>query len=433
MVVEHLQQLDLAPTQYSAFTEDPPDRIVFWLQDLNKPLEQNIRWIKLRNSSRVDICNARLASSLLYNASHKIFARVLSDRTFRLTEVGFQDLIQITQKKELLQHVRSLTLGCANFKLGKGIEDGSFVPRFFLANLEPHDRLRLATAYTHCREWYRENRDAYSSKLTTIFQGLPNLGGIRILTVDHVLHLGGWLEPGDTDLLHKDDYLCPNPAYPHHYSCPHDSESFDAKNSIMEALKKSQLVLRDFRAEGTTLAQDVARLPTFTSNLHTLRIDMFEGHLGPPDSLDWLNLFDQASNLRDLSFGIQGRRCSGRSRFLGVRQKASGTNLFRALRNHRQLQRIEIFGGWTCSESSLISFVTDHMDTLRCFILSDTTLYGSWQRALEAIAHTTFGSTMFLKFRSPKESSSIDVDAKAPGESVKQALLSFSHPVVWVV
>ena len=99
-VFEHLQELDLASTLHSELLEEPTDRLVF----ANAPLlvyendSRSTSWIYLNNVSRAAILNARLTSTALYHASHKTFAKLLADRTFRLTNIGFQDLTLISRK-----------------------------------------------------------------------------------------------------------------------------------------------------------------------------------------------------------------------------------------------------------------------------------------------------------------------------------------------
>lgn len=431
VVFEHLQCLNLAPTPYSEFTEDPPDEVVLARRDLYKHRAQNIRWLKLTESSRADILNARLTSRLFYNTSHKSLARVLADRAFRLTNVGFQDLVGITQNKKLLHHIRHLTLGCAIFKVRLCINESDF-----LVKLEPHDQSRLVAAYIACRDWYTNNKDAHADNLAAILKAFPNLGGIRVRTDDDVSHLGGWLKPGDEDILHANGYQFRYPGRLNRPSRPtmlYNKDSREAKKCILNAIQKSGLTLQDFRADPAIVVDNMAQLPAFTSALHTLRVDLFEEFMGPPDLVDWASLFDQTPNLRDLSFGIQGRWQIATRILTPVRLKGSGDNFFRALRDHGHLQRVELEGGWTCSESFLIDFVAGHMETLRCLILSHVSLHGSWQRALDAIAHTTYDRKMFLKVKAPRETPNLGEMAVKPDQSVEQALLRFSYPVVWVV
>jgi hypothetical protein len=201
--------------------------------------------------SRGAILNARLASTALYHASHKTFARLLADRTFRLTSIGFQDLVLISRKKELLRHIRSLTLGCATFQLTTGITGYGLVwPPTFLAGLEVQDRARLAAAYTKCCKWQYDDTKAHIRNLASILRVIPNLDSIRILTFDRPFHLGGWLEPGDEDLLHRDIYLyhdrsfeamgrCPPKAHPHVYN----NGSRVVVDWIMEAVQRSKITI----------------------------------------------------------------------------------------------------------------------------------------------------------------------------------------------
>lgn len=89
-----------------------------------------------------------------------------------------------------------------------GIKDSGFVwPCTFLSGLKIEDRARLATSYVQCRDWQHDNMDAHTKSLAAVFRGFPELDGIRMLTVDPVLHLGVWLQPSDGDLLSRDHTL----------------------------------------------------------------------------------------------------------------------------------------------------------------------------------------------------------------------------------
>ena len=86
-------------------------------------------------------------------------------------------------------------------------ESGCVAPPTFLAGLEMQDRARLAAAYTKCSNWQYDFLRTRMRDLASMLGSIPNLDSIRILTFDRPFHLGGWLEPGDEDLLHRDLYL----------------------------------------------------------------------------------------------------------------------------------------------------------------------------------------------------------------------------------
>ena len=443
LVYEHLEEFDLAPTPCSKFTEEPTDRLVYGNNDMHQHAGRNSCWMKLNDVSRADILNARQASSVFYDSSHKTFAKLLTDRTFRLTEVGFRDLILITRKKGLLQHIRTLTFGCATFRRNMGVNESGFVwPCTFLAGLNMQDRARLAAAYVQCRDWQHDNMEAHTRGLAWIFRALPNLDSIRMLTVDHVFHLGGWLKPGDEDLLHKDHYLYQDrssEALSQHYQPKllprmYNNESSVVRDCIMEAMKLSELTLRDFRADPKPPVFDILQARLFTPALHTLRLVLSKDDIIRLDLSQWSSLLNQATRLQDLSLGIDSRCSSGENYNLRrlTNQAPITDRLFQALQHHDQLRRIELFSGWAFSEAALINFMADHSDTLRCFILSEPLLFGSWQRVLRAVARTTYGKTGFLKVRSPMESPSVGVWPVIPSEVDWQASSDFSYPIVWV-
>jgi hypothetical protein len=430
MVFEHLQELDLASTLHSELFEEPTDQLVFSPASLSV-YEHDPRstcWLYLNNVSRAAILDARLASTALYHASHKTFARLLADRTFRFTSIGFQDLAMMSRKKELLHHIRSLALGCAAFRHKTGIDEaGCVAPPTFLAGLEMQDRARLAAAYTTCRNWQYGSLKAHIRNLASILVVIPNLDSIRILTFDRPLHLGGWLEPGDEDLLHRDIYLNHDSSFealrygtfqmlPRMYN----NGSRVVLDCIMEAIKRSKLTIRDFRADPKYISVHAARLPILTPALHTIRIILSERNANSLDSSMWSGLLGQATNLRDLSLGnerLSNATNDYRLRILNV-QNPSGDLVFKALENHKQLRRVELHGGWAFSESAMVEFVIDHAKTLRCFLLSETMLFGSWQHLTTRIRPAMFQKAFLMKVRSPAESPAVNARVHILTESV---------------
>jgi hypothetical protein len=113
-------------------------------------------------------------------------------------------------------------------------------------------------------------------------------------------------------------------------------------------------------------------------------------------------------------------------------RSAISEQLFLALQRHAQLQRVELFGGWAFSEAVITNFVDEHNDTLRCLILSDPLLFGSWQSALAAIAVAMYNKAEFIKARMPMESESIDAWPLRTPDVKRQVFLGFSCPYEWV-
>ncbi|KAF3048996.1 hypothetical protein E8E11_010000 [Didymella keratinophila] len=288
LVYEHVEEYDLAPTPYSEFTEEPCNQLVHGDAFTRRRRRHNSSWIRLSEASRANIRNARLASSVFHDTSHKTFAKLLADRTFRLTGVGLQDLVAISRKKELTQHLKTLTLGCAAFRRNMGINDSGFVwPCTFLSGLKMEDRSRLAASYVKCRDWQHDNMESHTKTLASIFRGLTNLDSIRMLTVDPVFHLGGWLKSGDEDLLSKDHTLFQDhssEALIQHYrrnTHPrmYTNESAVIKDCIIDAIKLSGLKLRDFRATPKPVVYDLNISPSVTPALQTLRMVLTEGNM----------------------------------------------------------------------------------------------------------------------------------------------------------
>lgn len=431
-VFEHLQELDLASTLHSELLEEPTDRLVF--ANATLPVYENdsrsTNWIYLNNVSRAAILNARLTSTALYHASHKTFARLLADRTFRLTNIGFQDLTLISRKKELIHHIRSLALGCAVFMSETGIdESGCAAPPTFLAGLEMQDRARLAAAYTKCSNWQYDFLRTRMRDLASMLGSIPNLDSIRILTFDRPFHLGGWLEPGDEDLLHRDLYLNHDRSFKALRHDPFELHQHIYMNEfciivdwIMKAIKRSKLAIRDFRADSRCLPDNAALAPMLTPSLHTLRIVLSKMNASSLDSSMWSGLLGQATSLRDLSLGNEDHQIShidsdGRLKRLR-RQETSGDLVLKALKDHKQLRRVELHGGWAFSESAMVEFVVDHAETLRCFLLSETLLFGSWLHASTRIKRAMFQKAFLMKIRSSAESLAVNARVQILKESV---------------
>ncbi|KAF9691949.1 hypothetical protein EKO04_009859 [Ascochyta lentis] len=445
-VFECLEELNLATTPYSEFTEEPADQLVYGANDAHERAGHNSCWLNLTRASCVNILNARLAFSALYDASHKTFARLLGNRTFRLTNVGFQDLILISRKKDLLPYLRTLTLGCANFRQNLGINESGFVwPCAFLSGLNIEDRSRLAATYMQCRDWQHDNMKSHTQTLASILRSLPNLDTIRMVISDRVLHLGGWLKPGDEDLFHKDHVLYHDRSaealrQPRTGSPPrlYNNESSVIRDCIMEAIKSSNLTIRDFRASSRPPCLNISQVHLFSPALHTLRVSLSEHHLVRLDEWQWSELFSQAPGLRDLSLQIDKRRATSRSgnispfsRHCIAKRQLISDRLFQSLQGHTQLRRVELADGWVFSEKALSNFVTHHSSSLRCLLLSEPLLFGTWQDALRAIALATYGKAEFVKVRLPAESDP-PVFQRVYKPELDLDSLDFSCPFVWI-
>ncbi|KAF3037962.1 hypothetical protein E8E12_006274 [Didymella heteroderae] len=314
LVYEHLEEYDLAPTPYSEFTEEPCNRLIHGEASTRRRQRYNSSWLMLNEVSCADIRNVRLVSSVFYDASHKTFAKLLANRTFRLTNVGLQDLILVCRKKELIQHIKTVTLGCAAFRRNMGINDSGFVwPCTFLSGLKMGDRSRLAASYMQCRDWQHDNMETHTKSLASIFRSLPNLDSIRVVTVDPIFHLGGWLKPGDEDLLSKDHFLFQDrssEALIQHYSRNmhprlYTNESSVIRDCIIAAIGLSHLKLRDFRAAPKPAVLDLKQAPFVTPALQKLRIVLAAGNM---ERLDFSGFFSTTTGLQDLSLSLGTQR-----------------------------------------------------------------------------------------------------------------------------
>ena len=282
--------------------------------------------------------------------------------------------------------------------------------------------------------------------LASILGAFPNLNSIRIVTVDHAIHLGGWLKPDDEDLLHRDYFLYhnrspnalrqqPTSSHPRLYN----NDSSLVRDCIVEAIKLSKLSLRDFRADPRPPLLDIYGARLFGPALHTLRITISQDDVARLDSSQWSSILGQAVGLQDLSLGLDIQCGAERAEpfWQYKRQKVSARSaisdqLFQALQMHAQLRRVELFGGWAFSEAAITNFVDEHSDTLRLLILSDPLLFGSWQSALAAIAVAMYNKAEFIKARMPMESESIGAWPLRTPDVEWQVFLGFSCPYEWV-
>jgi hypothetical protein len=425
LIYEHLEEFDLAAKPYSGFTEEPVAPVIPGSHGIQQHGKRNGYWVNMTSESCANILNARMASSVMYDGSHKSFARLLADRRFRFTNVGFENLILISRQKVLAPHIKTLTLGCASFCRSLGINETGFVyPCSFLPGMSLQDRARLATAYVACRDWQHDNMESHTRTLASILRAFPNLDSIRIVTADYVAHLGGWFKPEDENLVPKNHIL------DKYRTRLYNHESALMRDCIMEALELSRLTLRDFRADPRPASLDIFHTHLFSPALQTLRISLDEKDVLRLDSSQWLEMFGRATMLKDLSLQIDPPKgwdpySQNVASRLDIAQQ-----LFNALQHHNNLQRIELGNGLGFPEASLVSFIAAHSDSLRCLILKKPLLRGTWQSALKSIAISTYGKAEFVTIQSPAELNPVTTEVEH-NPAINLELLAFSCPFVW--
>ena len=154
--------------------------------------------------------------------------------------------------------------------------------------------------------------EAHTKSLVAVFRVLPKLDSIRILTVDPAFHLGGWLQPGDEDLLSKDHTFFQDrssEALIQHYnrnthSRMYTNESAMIKDCIIDAIKLSSLKLRDFRATPKPTVFDLDTAPFIKPALQTLRIVLADGDMERQHIFDFVKTLTER---RDLSLFLKDK------------------------------------------------------------------------------------------------------------------------------
>jgi hypothetical protein len=267
MIVGNLLENDLAPGLTSQYAEQPSAMLV----SFGKRKEDMVTsWMMFTESARLAVLNARLSYGKLYAASSKAFATLLGDRTFRLTEVGTNDLRAIGQDARLTPYVTTLAIGCTGVCSAIDAVDALNAA---LASLKTRDRNRLLKSYKACVKWQSDNKPHFGTILASLLKAFPQLGTIRIdRNSDLATHLRGWLQAGDADLLHN------------YFHYPDGMNDRDVRfgtplafyrpvvgcHTVLEAVDKANVVLRDLRISGVYM-------PPYTENipfqaLRTLRI-----------------------------------------------------------------------------------------------------------------------------------------------------------------
>jgi hypothetical protein len=134
------------------------------------------------------------------------FGRVLGGRIFRITKVGLDDLQAIASLSALRPHIKTLTFGNARFKDPKEIFDGHSVATVCRHLPDSHED-RLLSAYTEAYRWGSSSNEAeHVQLLTKVLGSFQNLCVLRYRSADRPgiwNHLGGWLSPGDAEVLSR--------------------------------------------------------------------------------------------------------------------------------------------------------------------------------------------------------------------------------------
>jgi hypothetical protein len=417
MIVGNLLEYDLAPGLKSQYTEQPSDKLVRF----GKSKEDMVTsWMMFTECTRLAVLSARLSCRKLYAASSKAFATLLGDRTFRLTEVGTNDLRAIGQDTRLTPYVTSLTIGCTGFC---SIIDAVDTLNAALASLQTRDRNRLLESYKACVKWQSDNKPHFGTILVSLLEAFPKLDTIRIdRNYDLTTHVSGWLQAGDADLLHR-YFHNPNEKNDKNFrfGTPFAfSTAVVGCHTVLEAVDKANVVLRDLRISGVYMPPYTENIPFQT--LRTLRIRlMAQSGVDMNDAITKLSVhLSGAQNLQDLALNGDYHPYQDSSRILN------------ALSGHTNLQRISLTGSWVLYEQNLISFVSAHAHSLQCIIFEGSILSGCWRTVLRTISRLTHGSLRFFRAQGLRKMLKRVPRAVYETDITDADFASFSCPVEWV-
>jgi hypothetical protein len=419
MVYDHLLEYDLAPDPISEFTEQPNEKLVLhsWCEQVT------VSWNTLTADTRSHVLTARLACRKLYHASNASFAKVLGDRKFRYTKTGIQDLQHFGLEDDLYLYIRTLTIGCSGFRI---LNDLHRV-RDVVDDLDDKDRIRLLNAYEQCAEWQRDEHKSRYTTLAKILESFPNLAMMRIDTNDKPVHLGGWLQAEDADMLQCRHFLRPRwkgknedePWGAHRkwgvcdkFTDMYRSDTIKA-STVIGALMEAKIRLQDLRISQWNSRNPLKKSLPYTT-LDTLRItvphvyalSISEHDRSPVHQL--CRMLPRAVNLRDFAITAPAHI-----------EYHDTTIFLEALASHKQLRRVAFIGDWDIRETALVKFVDLHAHSLRIVMFNGCTLLGSWSTTLQAIALVTQGRTAFFQAREVMEmdpDADTDVDETRPFE-----------------
>ncbi|KAH7086089.1 hypothetical protein BKA63DRAFT_32583 [Paraphoma chrysanthemicola] len=421
MIVENLLIYDLAPGPNSEYTDQPSDKLVPYGE---RKEDMVPIWVLFTQGARLDLLNARLSCRSLYDASMKSFATILGDRPFRFTEVGTKDLRAIGQDARLTPYITTLTIGCTGFQNAANLDLGTI--KHVVNNLDHGTQARLMRSYGARVKWQHEKLPIFAKIFAVLLRQFPKLETVRLDQEDLTTHLGGWLEPGDEDLLHRWGYLfrkkdeedrsCFGYGYPFNLY-----KSCFGPADLLGVLSHPRLGIRDLRISGHLVPPFIQTMNF--SKLRTLRLPLsrpawFHGISLKLDIELLVDRLRKMPNLEDLSLNLQS----------GVRESSAG--VLAALNKNQNLRRVSLTGPWNITQQALIRFLTTHTLSLRCLILEGSTLWGSWRTILNTISGLPRGTLQFFRAQCVM---SIAPDGQERHENITEVdLASLSCLIEWV-
>lgn len=411
LVMENLVEYNVNCVEYSTdHVEQPASEYESRFTD-----GQFVDWLTFTEESILAILEARLSCSKLYHASTQTFAKVLGNRTFRYTKCGMEDLLNISQRVDLVPYMTTLTIGLAGLidELNlKEVENQLFY-------LSTSERYQIAKNFERCVTWQHEELPLCEERLINIFKNLSGLTNVRIRR--EMLESGRFTKsftPSTLGMLEKYSFW-----QARFVVGLYKSDVVEMAN-VISALKDAKINLRDFRtSQGSSYRLWKFGLPV--CNLHTLRITIKLAYssFDEPSSTQLARLLASAMNIEDLTLRSISRD--------GYQENSIYLD---ALADHSNLRRICFLGPWNVYQEDLVPFVSSHANTIRCLIFDDPILVGSWSDTLRAISRTTQGTLEYFRATRAREirpDANLDVDEPHSFEVKDEDFDDFLCPVLW--
>jgi hypothetical protein len=361
-------------------------------------------WLDYTRASRQDICGFRLVCHSFRNGSISTFGNLLGDRTFRLTQVGIEDLQAISAMTSLRPYIRTLTFGNARFDM-----DNEYL-QALLKKVPKPQKSRLRRAYRDAFRWHLRNGElAIEPRLFSIFTSLQNLTTLRCRLFDNPsngrydsdFHLGGWLSPGDEKYLAQGMlYFAQRNRYSHHVMYLVDSLDLETFQPVVNAIRTSGRDIHDFKL---SMGPDdcPTDLPEFLQNsgilsgLRRLCMDLEPSALCrykddlPNQAL--VEAFVSLNNLTHVSLGLSRV-------LLFPTYEFALDNLIMILRPLKRLEHLTIRGDWGYREQGVVDLVAEHSECLTLLALKEPALYtGDWAVVISQLVQLQSCSLKYLE------------------------------------
>jgi hypothetical protein len=361
-----------------------------------------INWLTYTTSSLRDVCNFRLVCRTWYNNSAPTFGAILSNRIFRITKVGLEDLQAISEVAALQPHIKSLTFGNAQF------DDPALnsALRELLSWISEPDQTRLRDAYTEAYQWQlSQGQAAWHLGMTAILYRFTNVKSLRLLCSDwpeKEHHLGGWLSPQDGETMAQvyADVFVPSMEYV--YTRRREFGDVNMLAPVFDAIKDTKTNIQDLRIgvgdpPTPTALLKILHTAGINESLRHLRLDIYPHSLGSENQCAlWRKFFEPLINLTSLSVSLAWK-------FLSEHYSQETSNLLDILKSVPLLEKLTIQGVWCYKEDDLVDLVTAHSSTLTHLVLNGPVLQSDdWASVTRRLLQARPCSMQHLRFSDMK-------------------------------